>query len=71
LIYPDHATRYFNSQAPATRSVLRTFTKSGHATIHRGVDLISDALPFGRQWYAEPNAISNAVDYAKFRSRLL
>jgi hypothetical protein len=36
---------------------------------HRGVDLISDALPFGRLWYAEPNAISNAVDYAKFRSR--
>jgi len=33
LIYPDHATRYLNSQAPATRSVLRTFTKSGHAEI--------------------------------------
>jgi hypothetical protein len=35
----------------------------------RGVDLISDALPFGRLWYGEPNAASNAVDYAKFRSR--
>jgi hypothetical protein len=35
----------------------------------RGVDLISDALPFGRLWYAEPNAISNAIDYAKHRSR--
>jgi len=35
----------------------------------RGVDLISDALPFGRLWYVEPNAISNAVGYAKFRSR--
>jgi hypothetical protein len=34
----------------------------------RGVDLISDALPFDRLWYAEPNAISNAIDYAKFRS---
>ncbi len=33
---------------------------------HRGFDLISDALPFGRLWYAEPNAISNAVGYAKF-----
>jgi hypothetical protein len=31
----------------------------------RGVDLISDALPFGRLWYGEPNAIS----YAKRRSR--
>jgi hypothetical protein len=33
---------------------------------HRGVDLISDALPFGRLWYGEPDAVSNAVDYAKF-----
>jgi hypothetical protein len=27
----------------------------------RGADLISDALPFGRLWYGEPDAISNAV----------
>jgi hypothetical protein len=32
---------------------------------HRGVDLISDVLPFDRLWYSEPNAIG----YAKFRSR--
>jgi hypothetical protein len=36
---------------------------------HRGVDLISDALPFGKLWYGEPNAVSNAIGYAKFRSR--
>ena len=36
---------------------------------HRGVDLISGALPFGRLWYGEPNAITNPVDYAKFFSR--
>jgi hypothetical protein len=36
---------------------------------HRGVDLISDALPFGRLWYGEPNAASNAIGYAKFYSR--
>ena len=35
----------------------------------RGVDLISDALPFGRLWYGEPNAVSDAIGYAKFRSR--
>ena len=35
----------------------------------RGVDLISDALPFGHLWYGEPNAISNAIGYAKFYSR--
>jgi hypothetical protein len=25
---------------------------------NRGVNLISDALPFGRPWYVEPNAIA-------------
>jgi hypothetical protein len=35
----------------------------------RGVDLISDVLPFGRLWYGEPNAVSNAIGYAKHRSR--
>jgi hypothetical protein len=35
----------------------------------RGVDLISDALPFDRLWYGEPNAVSNAIGYAKFFSR--
>ena len=36
---------------------------------HPGVDLISDALPFGRLWYSEPDAIANAIDDAKFLSR--
>jgi hypothetical protein len=36
---------------------------------HRGVNLISDALPFGRLWYGEPNAVSNAIGYAKFYSQ--
>jgi hypothetical protein len=31
---------------------------------HRGVDLISDELPFGRLWYGEANAVANAVGYA-------
>jgi hypothetical protein len=35
----------------------------------RGVDLISDMLPFGRLWYGEPNAVSNAIGYAQFHSR--
>jgi len=34
-----------------------------------GVDLISDALPFGRLWYGEANAASNAVSYAMHYSR--
>jgi hypothetical protein len=32
----------------------------------RGVDLISDVLPFGRLWYCEAD---DAIDYAKFFSR--
>ncbi len=32
----------------------------------RGVDLISDTLPFGRLWYLE---VSDAIGYAKHRSR--
>ena len=35
----------------------------------RGVDLISDALPFGRLWYGEPNAVSNAIGCAQHYSR--
>jgi hypothetical protein len=35
----------------------------------RGFDLISDALPFGRFSYAEANAASNPIGYAKFYSR--
>ena len=36
---------------------------------HRGVDLISDALPFGRLWYDGPEAVSNAIGYASHYSR--
>jgi hypothetical protein len=35
----------------------------------RGVDLVSDALPFGRLWYDGPNAASNAIGYAEHSSR--
>ena len=35
----------------------------------RGVDLICDALPFGRLWYSGPQAVANALGYAEHRSR--
>ena len=35
----------------------------------RGVDLISDRLRFGKLWYAEPNAVVNAIGYALHHSR--
>jgi len=36
---------------------------------HRGVDLISDLLPFGRLWYGDPSAVNNAIGYAIHCSR--
>jgi hypothetical protein len=54
-------------------TTLRTgFFRSGEIRPRRdkrGVDLISDVLPFRRLWYGESNAISNAIGYAKFYSR--
>ena len=35
----------------------------------RGVDLISDVLPFGRLWYDGPNAASNVIGYGQQYSR--
>jgi hypothetical protein len=46
-----------------------TLTKSARAKTNAAFDLISDALPFGRLWYAEPNAISQAIGYAMHYSR--
>jgi hypothetical protein len=40
--------------------------KSARAKINAASILISDALPFGRLWYAKPD---DAIGYAKFRSR--
>jgi len=33
---------------------------------HRGVNLISDALSFGRLWYGEPDAVTNASTTQSF-----
>jgi hypothetical protein len=49
--------------------VLASEYRAAPAKDHRGVDLISDALPFGRLWYGEPNAVASAIDYGKFFSR--
>jgi hypothetical protein len=35
----------------------------------RGVDLISDVLPFGALWYGDANAVANAIGYAEHFSR--
>jgi len=46
-----------------------TRLRSPPAQDKRGVDLISDVLPFGRLWYGDVNAVANAVGYAKHYSR--
>ena len=56
-------------EAPASLIAAITVYEVRPRKDKRGADLISDALPFGRLRYGEPNAISNAVDYAKFYSR--
>jgi len=43
-----------------------TFTKSARAGDKRGVDLISDALPFGGLWYLK---VPDAIKYAQHYSR--
>jgi hypothetical protein len=50
---------FFNNDAMRDRAEVRPRKDK------RGVDLISNALSFGRLWYGEPNAI----EYAKHRSR--
>jgi len=37
---------------------------------HRGVDLISDALPFGRLWYGEPNAIGKSTRRGSVKNKI-
>ena len=48
-----------------TTLVIRADSESRCAVKPAPVNLISDALPFGRLWEGEPNAVSNAIDYAK------
>ena len=49
-----------NSLAVAMTSSRHVY-EVGPRKDHRGVVLISDALPFGRLWYGEPNAASSRL----------
>jgi hypothetical protein len=40
-----------------------------YAFQNAAIDLISDAIPNSPLWYRGPNAIRDAIDHAKFRSR--
>jgi hypothetical protein len=47
-------------RAAVVEEDLLSVRESARAKDRRGIDLISDALPFGRLWYGEPNAIGYA-----------
>jgi len=49
--------------------ILHIFTKSGPRNGHRGVNLEFRCAAESVRWVREPNAIANAISYAKFRSR--
>ena len=61
--FRDH--RHSLGLAPATVNIDEVRPRKDH----RGVNLISDALPFGRLWYDGPGAVGNAIGYAEHRSR--
>ena len=61
------------SSGPAVPAGSDEVLKTLHVTCcyvsRRGLDLISDALPFGRLWYGDANAVANAIGYAEHYSR--
>jgi hypothetical protein len=57
----------FSSSVPLTMTNSQYLYEIRPRKDKRGVDLISDAVPFGRLWYREPD---DAIGYAKFRRAL-
>jgi hypothetical protein len=53
-----------NSQLTTGHDVYEVRPRKGRD----GVDLISDRFRYGPIWYAGPDAVRNAVAYAKYRS---
>jgi hypothetical protein len=66
---PRRPNELFSSSVPLTMTNSQHLYEIRPRADKHGVDLISDVLPFGLLWYAGPNAISNAIGYAKLRSR--
>ena len=53
------------ARSPAMRRLIVDVIRVGRKD-HRGVDLISDALPFGGLWHL---AVRDAIEYAEHNSR--
>ncbi len=71
LINAVRHKKYYPNQVRAKLVIVVDSERSpaSYLPASRGCDLISDALPFGCLWYGEPNAINNAIGYAKSYSR--
>jgi hypothetical protein len=75
LLYGGVMRRRFDDQSALPWRIERSISMPtcgctrDYTRVPRADDLISDALPFGRLCYAEPNGIENAIDDAKHRSR--
>ena len=65
---PMERTHLGNMKSVQQRWAAHVYEIRPRADTHR-VDLISDALPYRPIWYRGPNAIRNAINSAKFRSR--
>jgi len=63
----NHATGRIQMNSPATTT--RHIYEIRPRKDRRGFDLISDRLPLGLLWFEGPDAIVDAVNYAKFCSR--
>jgi len=61
-----HTNDYFEKERRGQSSdpILPFLHESGLARYHRSVDLISDALPFGRQWYEQTSDANRKSDGA-------
>ena len=66
-------TKRSNSTSNLSLTTCPQFHFVARPNVGRGklahLDLISDALPFGRLWYGDANAVANAVRYATHCSR--
>jgi hypothetical protein len=77
LLFLSKGQRRIKSRQDALAAEMRVLIRSNEMHVYevrprkdkRGVDLISEALPFARLWYGEPNAIDHAISYARFYSR--
>ena len=77
LVFLSTWQRNIKSRQNALAAEMRVLIRSNETDVYevrprrdkRGFDLISDALPFDRLWYAGSNAVVNGIGYVEHYSR--